>query len=125
MQIYIATPHTGHCENTLMCLENRVPVLCEKPFAMNTREVQQMIQSAKENDTFLMEALWTQFIPTFRKMQRVIQKGMIGDVINIRADFSFIAPFLPERRVFNRDLGGGALLDIGIYPIFLALSILW
>lgn len=122
--IYIATPHTGHCENTLMCLENKIPVLCEKPFAMNTREVKMMIESAKQNDIFLMEALWTQFIPAYQKMQRVIRKGMIGEVINLRADFSFPAPFLPEQRAYNRDLGGGALLDIGIYPVFFALSIL-
>jgi predicted dehydrogenase len=122
--VYIATAHTGHCENTLMCLENKVPVLCEKPFAMNTREVSKMIDAARENQTFLMEALWTQFIPAYQKMQRTIRKGMIGKVVNLRADFSFKAPFMPDQRVFNRDLGGGALLDIGIYPVFFALSIL-
>lgn len=122
--IYIATPHATHLENALLCLENKVPVLCEKAFAMNTRQVKKMIAAAKENDTFLMEALWTRFIPAYQKMLEKIDAGEIGKVINLKADFSFKAPFVPERRVFNRNLGGGALLDIGIYPVFFALSIL-
>ena len=117
--VYIATPHVFHCENTLMCLSKRVPVLCEKPFAMNAQEVQKMIDSATENDTFLMEALWTRFLPTTLKALEIIEEGTIGKVLSIKADFGFNAPFNPEGRLYNPNLGGGSLLDIGIYPAFL------
>ncbi len=121
--VYIATPHTSHYENTLLCLENKLPVLCEKAFAINSKQVKQMIESAKKNDTFLMEALWTRFLPAYKKMLEIVDNRQLGDLLNVRADFSFKAPFNPERRVFNRKLGGGALLDIGIYPVFLTLSL--
>jgi len=122
--VYVATPHTVHCENTLLYLENKVPVLCEKPFAMNARQVQQMIIAACQNDTFLMEALWTRFIPTTQKVLDFIEAGAIGDIKMLKADFGFKAPFLPDGRLFKRELGGGALLDVGLYPVFLALMLL-
>lgn len=122
--VYIATPHTGHMENTVMCLESKMPVLCEKPFAMNAREVREMIAAARRNDTFLMEALWTRFLPTTQKALEIIESGTIGEVLSVKADFGFKAEFNPEGRLFNRALGGGSLLDIGIYPAFLSLLIL-
>ncbi len=122
--IYIATPHTSHCENTLLCIKHKIPVLCEKPFAMNLRQVQKMVEAAQGNDTFLMEAMWTRFNPAIEKTLDLIAKGHIGKVKSIHADFGFVAPFVPERRVFNPNLGGGAMLDVGIYPAFLALLIL-
>lgn len=122
--IYIATPHTDHARCTLMCLENKVGVLCEKPFAMNLPEVEQMIASAKENKTFLMEALWTRFLPSTLKMLEIINAGTIGDIKTLHADFGFVAPFVPDRRVWNPKLGGGAFLDIGIYPAFMSLLVL-
>jgi predicted dehydrogenase len=122
--IYIATPHTSHAENTIMCLKHKVPVLCEKPFAMNLKQVQKMVEAARENDTFLMEAMWTRFIPAINKTMDLIAEGRIGKVKTIQADFGYPAPYLPERRLLNTNLGGGALLDIGIYPAYLSLLLL-
>lgn len=122
--VYIATPHVFHFENTLLCLQNKVAVLCEKPFAMNSDEVQQMIASAKANDTFLMEAFWTRFLPATLKVLEIIKEGKIGDVLSIKADFGFKAPTDTNGRLYNINLGGGSLLDIGLYPVFLALQIL-
>lgn len=122
--IYIATPHTLHAENTILCLKHKVPVLCEKPFAMNLKQVQKMVEAARENDTFLMEAMWTRFIPAIQKTLDLIAEGRIGKVRNVQADFGFNAPFLPEKRLLNPNLGGGALLDIGIYPAYLSLLLL-
>ncbi|MFK7807433.1 MAG: Gfo/Idh/MocA family protein [Saprospiraceae bacterium] len=122
--VYIASSHTSHCAHTLLCLKNNIPVLCEKPFAMNAVEVDQMIGLAQQKQTFLMEAMWTRFLPTTIKVLEMIEEGMIGEVLSVKADFGFQAPFLPERRLFNQDLGGGALLDVGIYPVFLSLLLL-
>lgn len=118
--VYIATPHVFHCANTLLCLENKIPVLCEKPFAMNSDEVGKMIAAAKANDTFLMEAIWTRFLPNTLKVLEVIKNGAIGELISLKADFGFKATVDLEGRLYNKKLGGGALLDIGIYPVFLA-----
>jgi predicted dehydrogenase len=118
--VYIASPHTFHAEHSILCMEAGLHVLCEKPLAVNTRQVKKMIATAKKNKVFLMEALWTRFLPTMQKTQELIQEQAIGKVYSVRADFGFKAPFDPEKRIFNRQLGGGALLDIGIYPVFLA-----
>lgn len=117
--IYIATPHVYHCANTLLCLENNKAVLCEKPFAMDSEEVAQMISKAKEKGLFLMEALWTRFMPSFLKVQELLKNNAIGEIIQIKSDFSFHAPYDLSNRFFNKALGGGTLLDIGIYPVFL------
>ncbi len=122
--IYIATPHTLHAQNTLLCLKHKMPVLCEKPFAMNLKQVQRMVEAARENDTFLMEAMWTRFIPAIQKTIDLIAENRIGKVKSVHADFGFAAPHLPEKRLLNPALGGGALLDIGIYPAYLSLLIL-
>lgn len=122
--IYIATPHVLHCENTLMCIEKGKAVLCEKPFAMNEREVQLMVSLAREKNIFLMEALWTRFLPTITKTLELINTGVIGEIIHLKSDFGFKAPYDTEKRLFNPDLGGGSLLDIGIYPVFIALLLL-
>ncbi len=121
--VYIATPHTSHYTNTLMCLRKRIPVLCEKPFGMNAKEVKTMIETARTNQTFLMEAMWTRFIPTFQKAMDIIKSGVIGQPLSMKADFGFHAPFDAQSRIFNKDLGGGSLLDIGIYPIMATLTI--
>lgn len=118
--VYVATPHPYHCENTLMCLEHKIPVLCEKPMGMNSKEVRQMVGLAKFQNTFLMEGLWTRFLPTIIKVLDLIKTGAIGEVNTLKADFGFKAPFDVKKRIFNQGLGGGSLLDIGIYPVFLA-----
>ncbi len=122
--VYIATPHSRHREDTLRCLKAGLAVLCEKPLAINAREVEEMVATARRNDVFLMEALWTRFLPTTRKALELIDSGTIGEVLSVKADFGFKAPFDPQGRLFNPELGGGSLLDIGIYPVFLALLVL-
>ncbi len=122
--IYIATPHTSHCEHTIMCLNRQIPVLCEKPFAMNSQEAREMVEAARANDTFLMEAMWTCFLPTFKTIFDLIEEGKLGSILSIKADFGFRPEFEPSNRIFNQALGGGALLDIGIYPVFLALLLM-
>lgn len=122
--VYVATPHVQHGAATLLCLENNVPVLCEKPFAMNAAEARNMIETARRKETFLMEALWTLFIPAIENALNLIEKNEIGRVHTIKADFGFKAPFDPSSRLFDPRLGGGALLDIGIYPALLALAVL-
>lgn len=118
--VYIATPHVFHCEWTLKALAAGKPVLCEKAFGMDETEVQTMVKAARTSGQFLMEALWTRFIPSTRHLLARVQAGDIGRVHHIRADFGFRAEYDPEARLFNPALGGGALLDIGIYPVFLS-----
>ena len=122
--VYIASPHIGHFEHTLLCLNAKIPVLCEKPFAMNTAQVSEMIHVARSNNVFLMEALWTRFLPSTLKTLEIIASGAIGKVLGVKADFGFKAPYDIYKRTFNKDLGGGALLDIGIYPLFFSYLIL-
>lgn len=119
--VYIATPHVFHFENTLMCLKNNKAVLCEKPMGMNAEEVEIMINEAQSRNLFLMEGLWTRFIPATEKALEILNKKTIGDLSFIRADFGFNAEADPEGRLYNKKLGGGSLLDIGIYPIYLSL----
>jgi predicted dehydrogenase len=122
--IYIATPHSFHKEHTLLCLNQKKPVLCEKPFAMNLDEVNEMIKLSKQNNTLLMEALWTAFLPHFQYIQSIITKKHFGKVLKLEADFGFHPEYDETSRLFDKSVGGGSLLDIGIYPIFVALSIL-
>lgn len=122
--VYIATPHSEHARCSILCLTHGVGVLCEKPFAMNAQEVSDMIVQARKSDCFLMEAMWSRFMPGIMKAKELVDSGAIGDVRIIQADFGFPAVFDPSHRVFKRSLGGGALLDIGIYPAFLSLLIL-
>lgn len=122
--IYVASPHVFHKDMAILCLQNNVGVLCEKPFAMNEEEVLEIVNMAKEKSLFLMEALWTRFFPSIEKTLEIIASGRIGKIKTLQADFGFPAEYLPEGRLFNRNLGGGALLDIGIYPAFLALLVL-
>lgn len=122
--VYIATPHSHHLAHSLLCLNQKKAVLCEKAFAINEKEVSQMIASAKENNTFLMEAFWTRFNPAFLKVLEIIKSKELGELIHVKCDFKFFAPFNPAHRLFNLDLGGGSLLDIGIYPVFTALMTL-
>jgi predicted dehydrogenase len=122
--VYIATPHSFHQENTLLCLEWGKAVLCEKPFAMNLDEVNSMIAAATKHNTLLMEGLWTYFLPHYNFVLAELSRKTYGNLLKIEADFGFVKVFNEESRLFNKSLGGGSLLDIGIYPIFAALSTL-
>jgi len=108
----------------MMCLKAGIPVLCEKAFALNSQQAQEMVDTARQNGVFLMEALWTRFLPTTLKILELIQSDAIGRVQSVKADFGFKAHYDELGRLFNPELAGGALLDIGIYPAFLAYLIL-
>jgi len=122
--IYIATPHPFHFDQTLLCLKNGKAVLCEKPLALNYRQVSEMIDTARTNNVFLMEAMWSRFFPATKKVVELIQSGTMGEVKYLSADFGFAAPYDLNNRVYNMTLGGGAQLDVGVYPMFLALLLL-
>jgi predicted dehydrogenase len=119
--VYVATPHSFHKEHTTLCLNHKKAVLCEKAFAINSGEVKEMIACARKNKVFLMEAFWTRFQPSFQKALAIIQSGELGKLKIIRSDFAFNSPKDPDKRLYNVGLGGGSLLDIGIYPVFAAL----
>ncbi|MBL7783498.1 MAG: Gfo/Idh/MocA family oxidoreductase [Saprospiraceae bacterium] len=121
--VYVATPHVLHTENALLCLENGIPVLCEKPFAMNSAEARRMVAAARRNRVFLMEALWSRFIPAVDKAMQLMEEGAIGTVHTVKSDFGFMLPFDQHSRIYDKALGGGSLLDIGIYPALLSLFV--
>ncbi len=122
--IYIATPHPLHAANAMLALEGGKAVLCEKPFTMNLREAEQVVALARAKKLFLMEAMWTRFMPALREVRRLIDAGIIGVVHQVHADFGFSATRDPEHRVNKRELGGGALLDLGIYPLSISCALL-
>ena len=119
--IYIASPHSHHYEHVMMCLKNRKAVICEKAFALTSREVEEMIKEAQKQKVFLMEALWPPFQPMYIKTKQLLDSGAAGKLIHINARFTFQAPYEPSDRKFNLELGGGSLLDIGIYAVIDAL----
>jgi len=122
--IYIATPHGLHREHALLCIAHKKSVLCEKAFALNSFDAKEMIEAARKDRVFIMEAFWTKFLPQYEKVISLIQSGEIGEIKIVQADFGFKASTPPNPRLFEPNLGGGALLDIGIYPVFLAISLL-
>lgn len=122
--IYIGTPHNMHVENTLLALNNNKNVLCEKPLGVNLKEATALIEKAKEKNLFLMEALWSRFLPNIIKTKELIDSGEIGEVKLLTASFSILSDNGPEHRHYNIDLCGGTVLDTGIYNIFLSLLLL-
>ena len=118
--IYIATPHAMHHENAMMCLNAGKALLIEKAFTLNRRQAQEIASLARQRKLFVMEAMWTRFQPAMLEAKRMIDMGEIGNVRNLQADFGFPAEAGPEHRLFNPALGGGALLDLGIYPLSMA-----
>jgi predicted dehydrogenase len=122
--IYVASPHSHHYEHTLLCLNHGKAVLCEKAFAINSKQVEEMVALARSRKVFLMEALWTRFLPHYLKVREMIGNGELGDLKGVIANFGFKPQEPVPQRLFDPSLGGGALLDIGIYPVFLAQSLL-
>ena len=122
--VYIATPHPMHAANAMLCLEGGKAVLCEKPFTINRREAEQVVALARAKKLFLMEAMWTRFMPALAEVRRIVASGEIGAVHQVIADFGFSATLDPAHRVNNPELGGGALLDLGIYPLSIATALL-
>ncbi len=115
--IYIATPHVFHAENSILCMEAGKAVLCEKAFCINAGEAEKMILSARENNVFLMEALVTRHFPVIHQVLNWIKDGLIGEVRLVQANRCAREEFTLESRVMKRELGGGSLLDLGIYVI--------
>jgi predicted dehydrogenase len=122
--VYIATPHHLHFQNASDALLAGKAVLCEKPLTVNARDCQKLMDIAKTSNKYLMEAMWTYFLPPIQKATQWLEQGRIGSIKNIKADFAFKAPEDPYGRLYNPELAGGALLDIGIYPIALTWLIL-
>ena len=118
--VYVATPHIFHKEHSILCLNHGKPVLCEKPFAINKKEAGGMVAFAKAKNLFLMEAMWTRFLPVIVKIRELLAGGAIGEVRMLFADFGFRPKFDPESRLFDPALGGGSLLDVGVYPVSFA-----
>lgn len=115
--VYVAVPHPWHCEYAAAALKAKKHVLCEKPMAMNGAQVQYLIDLAYDNNVFLMENMWTRFLPITKQVRTWIEDGAIGEVRMMLANFGFTAEGYPDTRWFNKNLGGGALLDVGVYPI--------
>jgi predicted dehydrogenase len=122
--VYIGTPHPQHAANAMLALAGGKAVLCEKPFTMNRREAEEVLALAREKKLFLMEAMWTRFMPALAEVKRIIASGEIGTPSQVICDFGFAATEDPAHRVNNPELGGGALLDLGIYPLSIAADLL-
>jgi predicted dehydrogenase len=122
--VYVATPHARHEVDTIGLLRAGKHVLCEKPFALNAGQATRMADEARGRGLFLMEAIWSRFLPSYRTLVEVIGEGRIGEPLLVEADFGFRRPVDPAHRHFARELGGGALLDLGIYPVQLSTLVL-
>jgi len=115
--VYIGTPHTSHRDFSVRALKAGKAVLCEKPSAINAVELRSMILAAQENNSFFMEAIWTLFLPPLVKVRKWLSGELIGEVKMVQANFGYNTHFDPKNRFFDLNLGGGALLDAGIYPL--------
>jgi predicted dehydrogenase len=122
--IYVATPHGLHNEHVLLCIENNKAVLCEKAFAINRKQAKEMIDAAKKKNIFLMEALWTKFLPNYAAVQKMLRDKKLGNIGSVLANFGFIPKTPHAARIYDPKLGGGTMLDIGIYNVFMVLSVL-
>ena len=118
--VYIATPHPQHYEQSLACLERGIHVLCEKPMTINAGQADRLIEASEKNRCFLMEGMWIRFLPSIQKVLGLIKEDAIGKVISVKASMGYKAPKDDNNRYYNPALGGGSLLDLGIYPVFLS-----
>jgi len=122
--VYIALTHNFHYEIVKECLNNGKGVLCEKPFVLNKKDAEELVTLSKSKNVLLMEAMWTRFIPAFKKAKEWVHEGKIGAVKLVSASFCFNTPFDPENRLYNPKLAGGSLYDVGVYPIEFTTGIL-
>lgn len=116
--VYIATPHAFHFEHTKLCLEHGKHVLCEKAFTVDEKQAREIIGIAEEKQLFLGEAMWTRFMPLTKRLRELVDKKVVGDVVSVAANLNF--PMLHKERLVRKELAGGALLDVGIYPLTIA-----
>jgi predicted dehydrogenase len=122
--VYVATPHPMHHGCALLALRAGKPVLVEKPFTMNAAEAEELVATARAEGLFLMEAMWTRFLPHIAEIRRLVAEGALGDIVTVTADHGQWFPQDPEFRLFAPALGGGALLDLGVYPVSFASMLL-
>lgn len=122
--IYISTPHSAHMDESIRCLRAHKAVLCEKPFAINADQARQVVEVARAEGVFCMEAMWTRFFPLMGRVRQLVADKAIGEVRMVMADFGFRATVDPDGRLFKPALGGGGLLDVGVYPISFASMLL-
>ncbi len=115
--VYIGTPHPEHKENAALCIKHGKAVLCEKSFTLNEKDSLYLVNLAAKHRVFLMEAMWTKFLPVTRRVKEWLKEERIGEIRHIKVSFGFYTEFNPESRLYNPELGGGALLDVGVYPI--------
>ncbi|MBN2411563.1 Gfo/Idh/MocA family oxidoreductase [candidate division KSB1 bacterium] len=118
--VYISTPHNLHMDNALLCLNAGKAVLCEKPFTINAFQADKVLKTASRNNCFIMEAMWNRFLPVMTALRDLLKKNVIGAPEILTANFGFKAVYKPDHRLFNPALGGGALLDIGVYNVSLS-----
>jgi predicted dehydrogenase len=118
--VYVATPHAAHRAAAGLCLSAGRNVLCEKAFTLNAREAEELVALAKEHDRFLMEAMWMYCNPLVRRLKALVDDGAIGEIRTVQADFGLAGPFPPAHRLRDPAQGGGALLDLGVYPVSFA-----
>ena len=122
--IYVATPHPSHKENVITALNAGKPVLCEKPFAVNANEAREMVAAAEKNGVALMEAMWARFLPHYADVREIIASGVLGQILTVQADHGQRLADRNIPRLVEPSLAGGALLDLGIYPVSFAHMIL-
>ena len=122
--IYVATHHPLHARDTIAALSAGKPVLCEKPFAMSYEETKAMVDKAREKNLLLMEAMWARYLPHMVRIREIINSGVLGEIISVRADHGQWFKLDPEFRLFKPELGGGALFDLGIYVVSFASMVL-
>ncbi|MFJ5707031.1 Gfo/Idh/MocA family protein [Streptomyces sp. NPDC093105] len=118
--VYVATPHHAHREAAGRALEAGKAVLCEKAFTLNAREAEELVALARGRGLFLMEAMWMYCNPLVRRLAELVRDGAIGEVRTVQADFGLAGPFGPDHRLRDPAVGGGALLDLGVYPVSFA-----
>lgn len=121
--VYVATPNTEHRAHCLLALEHGKAVLCEKPFTVDAAEARAVAAAARKHGVFCMEGMWMRFVPAVREAERLVRSGAIGDARMLTAHLGMPVEFNAEHRLFNPKLGGGALLDLGVYPLSLALGL--
>ena len=122
--VYVATTNNLHLANTLTAIEAGKPVLCEKPFALNSRQAEEMVAAARGRGVFLMEAMWMRFQPAISRLEAIVRSGSIGEVRSVQVDFGFLAGPHPSGRLFDRSLGGGTVMDLGVYVVTFAMMLL-